>query len=160
MKANLSYTRTERIYIGDKKARKWKIALISRVLSSFLNYALICIDPDKVVDYISNKYYLCNMKTTVFKFRSFGENLGARGLGEKVRQDLIATIESSECVILDFEGVNVVSNSFADECIAKLIPILGFNKLKQKTTFRNINDFARKNVLIALRRRLSLICSE
>ena len=79
------------------------------------------------------------MKTTVFKFRSFGENLGARVLGE---------------------GVNVVSNSFADECIAKLIPILGFNKLKQKTTFRNINDFARKNVLIALRRRLSIICSE
>ena len=79
---------------------------------------------------------------------------------QKVRQDLIATIESSECVILDFEGVNVVSNSFADECIAKLIPILGFNKLKQKTTFRNINDFARKNVLIALRRRLSIICSE
>lgn len=100
------------------------------------------------------------MKTTVFKFRSFGENLGARVLGEKVRQDLIATIESSECVILDFEGVNVVSNSFADECIAKLIPILEFNKLKQKTTFRNINDFARKNVLIALRRRLSIICSE
>ena len=91
------------------------------------------------------------MKTTVFKFRSFGENLGVRVLGEKVRQDLIATIESSECVILDFEGVNVVSNSFADECIAKL---------KQKTTFRNINDFARKNVLIALRRRLSIICSE
>ena len=100
------------------------------------------------------------MKTTVFKFRSFGENLGARVLGEKVRQDLIATIESSECVILDFEGVNVVSNSFADECIAKLIPILGFNKLKQKTTFRNINDIAQKNVLIALRRRLSIICSE
>ena len=97
------------------------------------------------------------MKTTVFKFRSFGENLGARVLGEKVRQDLIATIESSECVILDFEGVNVVSNSCADECVAKLIPILGFNKL---TTFRNINDFARKNVLIALRRRLSIICSE
>jgi hypothetical protein len=95
------------------------------------------------------------MKTTVFKFRSFGENLGTRVLGEKARQDLIATIESSECVILDFEGVNVVSNSFAE-----LIPILGFDKLKQKTTFRNINDFARKNVLIALRRRLSVTCSE
>ena len=88
------------------------------------------------------------MKTTVFKFRSFGENLGTRVLGEKARQDLIATIESSECVILDYE------------CIAKLIPILGFDKLKQKTTFRNINDFARKNVLIALRRRLSVTCSE
>lgn len=100
------------------------------------------------------------MKTAVFKFISFGENLGTRILGERVRQDLIVAIESSECVVLDFEGVNVVSNSFADECIAKLIPILGFDKLKQKTTFRNINDFARKNVLIALRRRLSVTCSE
>ena len=103
---------------------------------------------------------LCNMKTTVFKFISFGENLGTRVLGEKARQDLIATIESSECVIGDFKGVNVVSNSFADECIAKLILIIGFDKLKQKITFRNINDFARKNVLIALRRRLSVRCSE
>lgn len=101
------------------------------------------------------------MITTTFKFISFGENLGTRILGAQVREDLILTIKSSDCVILDFEGVNVVSNSFADECIAKLIPLLGgINELKSKTTFRNINDFARKNVLIALRRRLSANCSE
>ncbi|MDC1809137.1 STAS-like domain-containing protein [Bacteroides uniformis] len=101
------------------------------------------------------------MTTITFRFASFGENLGTRILGERVRKDLIATIESFDCVILDFEGVDVVSNSFADECIAKLIPLLGgINELKRKTTFRNINDYAKKNVLIALRRRLSVNCSE
>ena len=30
-------------------------------------------------------------------------------------------IEQNDLVVLDFTGVNVVSNSFADECIAKLL---------------------------------------
>ena len=34
-------------------------------------------------------------------------------------------IEQNDLVVLDFTGVNVVSNSFADECIAKLLlPLL------------------------------------
>jgi hypothetical protein len=97
------------------------------------------------------------MATTTLKFISFGENLGTRIQGEVARYNLILAIKSYDCVILDFEGVNVVSNSFADECIAKLIPMIGFDILKQKTTFRNINDFARKSVAVAIRRRLIAI---
>ncbi len=55
---------------------------------------------------------------TVFKFHTIGENLGTRILGEKTRNMLLPMIESGDKVVLDFEGVNVVSNSFADECLA------------------------------------------
>ena len=58
-------------------------------------------------------------------------------------------------VVLDFSGVNVVSNSFADECLAKLLLIMPLEELKQRTTFRGLNEFARKNIAIAFRRRLN-----
>ncbi len=90
-----------------------------------------------------------------FKFKEVGENLGTRLLGEKVRRQLLPLIQNSEeKVVLDFEGVNVVSNSFADECLAKLLFSMPFEELKRRTTFASVNDFARKNIAIAFHRRL------
>ncbi len=90
-----------------------------------------------------------------FKFITFGENLGTRALGAKVRAQLLPLIEEGqELVILDFEGVNIVSNSFADECLGKLLLVMPFEKLKKRTTFSGLNDFARKSIALALKRRL------
>lgn len=88
-----------------------------------------------------------------FSFRKFGEHLGTRQLGEKVRKQLWPLIQGDEKVCLDFDGVDVVSNSFADECIAKLLLKMSLDELKQHTTFSHLNDFARKNIALALKRR-------
>lgn len=93
----------------------------------------------------------------VFKFKEIGENLGTRILGKKVRDILLPMIEENDMVILDFEGVNVVSNSFADECLAKLLLVMPFDTLKSRTTFVSINDFAKKNIAIAFKRRLTAL---
>lgn len=90
-----------------------------------------------------------------FKFREVGENLGTRQLGLRVRSQLLPLIEKYDKVVLDFDGVNVVSNSFADECLAKLLLTMPLDELKQRTTFVGVNDFARKNIAIAFRRRLA-----
>lgn len=90
----------------------------------------------------------------IFRFRDFGEYLGTRQLGEKVRNQLWPLIQGEEKVCLDFEGVDVVSNSFADECIAKMLLSISLDELKQRTTFRGLNDFARKNIALALKRRM------
>lgn len=90
----------------------------------------------------------------VFKFSDIGENLGTRILGEKVRNQLLPLIMNNDRVILDFSGVNVVSNSFADECLAKLLLSMSFEELKKRTTFVSLNDFARKNIAVAFKRRL------
>lgn len=91
---------------------------------------------------------------TTFKFATIGENLGTRMLGEKVRGMLWPLIQGDEQVVLDFEGVDVVSNSFADECLAKLLLEMPLEELKRRTTFRGLNDLARKNIAVAFKRRM------
>ena len=88
-----------------------------------------------------------------FNFREYGENLGTRPLGKRVRELLLPVIEQNDRVVLDFTGVNVVSNSFADECIAKLLLVMSLAELKSRTTFRGLNPIASESVLTALRRR-------
>ena len=88
-----------------------------------------------------------------FSFRDYGENLGTRQLGCQVREQLIPLLEGDELVVLDFTGVDVVSNSFADECIAKLLLTMSLAELKARTTFKGLNPLASESVLTALRRR-------
>ena len=70
-----------------------------------------------------------------------------------MRESLLPLIEQNDLVVLDFTGVNVVSNSFADECIAKLLLYMSLAELKSRTTFRGLNPVASECVLTALRRR-------
>jgi hypothetical protein len=88
-----------------------------------------------------------------FSFREYGENLGTRPLGKHVREQLMPLLEQDERIVLDFTGVNVVSNSFADECIAKLLLTMPLSELKSRTTFRGLNPIASESVLTALQRR-------
>lgn len=88
-----------------------------------------------------------------FNFRNFGEYLGTRQLGQQAREKLMPLLEGDERVVLDFTGVDVVSNSFADECIAKLLLTMPLAELKAHTTFRGLNQLASESVLKALRRR-------
>ncbi len=93
-----------------------------------------------------------------FKFNTYGQELATRILGKKVREVILPLINEtgSEKLVLDFEGVNIVTNSFADECLAKLIYEMPFETLKSKTTFRNLNDTARKYIAFAFQRRLKV----
>ena len=84
-----------------------------------------------------------------FRFKDYGEYLGTRQLGERARKKLLPLIKENEKVCLDFDGVDVVSNTFADECIAKLLLEMPLNELKLHTTFNGLNDFARKNIALA-----------
>ena len=109
-----------------------------------------------------NEVILCQtmvkeMAMVTFKFREIGESLGTRQLGARVREQLLPLITTNEKVVFDFEGVDVVSNSFADECLAKLLLFMSFEELKQRTTFVSVNDFARRNIAIAFRRRMNVM---
>lgn len=89
----------------------------------------------------------------IFSYKEFGENLGSRLLGRHAREKLLPMIEQNDCVVLDFTGLDVVSNSFVDECIAKLLSVMSLSELKSRTTFRGLNPVASESVLPALRRR-------
>lgn len=92
-----------------------------------------------------------------FKFSDFGTNFGTRDMGARIRQQLRPLLDGDEKVILDFSGVNVVTNSFADECIAKLLLEMSLDNLKRHTTFRGLNPLAERSILVALQRRYRVL---
>ena len=71
----------------------------------------------------------------VFKFSKYGDSMGTRLLGARIRADLRPLLDGDERVVLDFTGLDTVTNSFADECIAKLLLEMPLDELKAKTTF-------------------------
>lgn len=48
-------------------------------------------------------------------FNEIGTSLGTGSLGSKTRDIIVEKIQTNDKVFLDFEGVDVVTNSFADE---------------------------------------------
>ena len=92
-----------------------------------------------------------------FKFNNYGTDLGTRDMGQRIRSELLPSINGNEKVILDFAGVNVVTNAFADECIAKLLLEMPLSELKRRTTFRGLNPLAERSVLVALQRRYKVL---
>lgn len=79
----------------------------------------------------------------IVEFGKHGKSLGTRLDGKRIRTDTLQAINEGSFVVFDFNGVDVMSSSFADECIGKLIPELGIEKLKSKTTFQNVNPTVR-----------------
>ena len=100
-----------------------------------------------------------NIITTMveFKFIEYGTDFGSTYMGQKLREKLLPLINGNDKVVLDFTGVNVVSNSFADECIAKLLLEMPLDELKRRTTFRGLNSLAERSVLVALQRRYKVL---
>lgn len=89
----------------------------------------------------------------VFPFVQYGTNFGTREMGARIRQELLSRLDTNHRIMLDFSGVNVVSNSFADECIAKLLLEMPLEQLKHSTTFHALTPIAERSILVALQRR-------
>ena len=90
----------------------------------------------------------------VFKFSKYGDSLGTRLLGARIRSDLRPLLDGKEKVVLDFSGIDTVTNSFADECLAKLLLEMSLEELKARTTFAGVDPVAERSILTALKRRI------
>ncbi len=81
--------------------------------------------------YVEN---LTNKKNElVFKIAKIAEGTGTRESAQRLKNEIINSMKTNnQIALLDFEGVNVVTSSFIDELIAKLLIDLGlfqFNKM-------------------------------
>ena len=90
----------------------------------------------------------------IFRFADYGTDFGTREMGAKMRNIILQHIHDLPHIILDFVGVNVVSNSFSDECVAKLLLEMPLSKLKESISFHGLNPMAERCILVALQRRL------
>lgn len=84
------------------------------------------------------------------QFSKIGTSLGTRDLGAKIRLSIQEEIEKNDKVFLDFQGVNVITNSFANECFGKLRQAISTETFKGKIAFINTNDFIQRVIISAL----------
>lgn len=94
----------------------------------------------------------------IIVFSEYGTDFGTRDMGAKIRMEFRPLLDQGIRVAFDFSGVNVVSNSFSDECFAKLLNEIPLERLRQVTTFRNLTPMAERSILVAFQRRYINYC--
>jgi len=87
-----------------------------------------------------------NIKT--IRLSEIGSSLGTRDLAARLRTDVLSELNENDKIIFDFDGVNVVTNSFANEYFGKLISEITIDRFRDKFAFINANDFVQR-VLIS-----------
>ena len=100
------------------------------------------------------------MNDLLIEFGHIGTHLGTRFAGASVREKIESAFDLTDKFIFDFAGVETVSNSFADECFAKLILKFEFENIKNKTTFQNATPFIKQVIANAFKERISQRASE
>ena len=88
-------------------------------------------------------------------FQDIGKHLGTRAEGATIRQRVETVWTNSKKIVFDFSNVETVSNSFADECFAKLVLDFELDEIKNKTTFENATPFIKAVIANAFKERLS-----
>lgn len=87
----------------------------------------------------------------IFQMKKFGTILSTRSLGKQVYASLYNNIlHCDELLILDFDGIDAVTNSFADEVFGRLAEQIGLSELQKRTTFRNIDRISAISVRVAI----------
>ena len=84
------------------------------------------------------------------QFNKIGTSLGTRDLGAKIRVSIENEIEKNDKVFLDFKDVEVITNSFANECFGKLRQSISNETFRNKVAFINTNDFIQRVIISAL----------
>jgi hypothetical protein len=81
-----------------------------------------------------------NYGNITIELHSKESGVGTRKSGEKIRNELINVYKQSNKIItLDFENINIISSSFADELIGKLVTEFGFYGFNNIFKLRNMN---------------------
>lgn len=92
----------------------------------------------------------------LYKIAEVGSGTGTRDSGLMIKNELINIYQSEKKrIIIDFEGVAIVSSSFADELISKLIDEMGFYQYQSIFRLVNMNSSIQAIFESSLKKRLS-----
>ena len=81
--------------------------------------------------------------------REFGSALVSRKMGRTAYERIVEMMRGGE-VVFDFDGVDTVTNSFADEVFGRLAYELGMEELRKRTRFVNVSPFWAKVIRAAM----------
>ncbi len=79
----------------------------------------------------------------VFEFFNGFENLSTRENGLLLRKEIEKLLEKNQYVVLNFEGINLITQSFADEVLGVLIRKNGIDFVRSKIKIKNASDFVK-----------------
>ena len=79
--------------------------------------------------------------------------LGARHSAEQVRLRVIEEVNRGEKVVLDFEGIRLVSHSFADELFGLLVLYSGIPYIKENISLQNARESIKSMANFAINER-------
>lgn len=92
----------------------------------------------------------------IFKVKDKSSGFGTRQAGVRVRKEVINIhTEMQSVVVIDFEGITLISSSFADEFIGKLVLEFGFFGFNNIVRLRNMNDLIQSIVQRSVSQRMA-----
>ena len=90
----------------------------------------------------------------IFKMNIYGQFLGTSSAGRNFGIYLDHLLGSDvDQIVFDFTGVVLVTNSFADASFGKTVEKIGFVKLTDRTTFRNLDKDSAAVIASAIKQR-------
>lgn len=92
----------------------------------------------------------------ILKLSKSGSSLGLRELAKKLGLKIKESISQNQLIIIDFENVESVSSSFADELIAKVMIEVGQENFIKNVKLKNTNDFIKTIINTSVRDRLNV----
>ncbi len=84
------------------------------------------------------------------------DSVGTRSLGEKLRIEMINNfLETKKRIVIDFKDLSVISSSFADELLGKLVIEFGFFGFNNLVKLKNMNSLIQQIVQRSVAQRMS-----
>ena len=91
-----------------------------------------------------------------FSVTQEAQGLGTRRAAAPLRTKVINVLrETQGAVVIDFDGVPLVSSSFADEFVARMVTELGFVTFQQAIRLENMSELVQSMVNHAVMRRMA-----
>lgn len=86
--------------------------------------------------------------------RLCGEVLNTRFFGKNLREEIISALSNKSEVVIDFEDVSSMSQSFADESFGKLAENIGLEDFKTKLKIINVKSEIAKLIKYVVMQRI------
>ena len=91
-----------------------------------------------------------------FMVKNKSSGYGTRQAGERVRTEVLNIFEATNLpIIIDFQGITLISSSFADEFIGKLVLEFGFFGFNNIVRLRNMNELTQSIVQRSVSQRMA-----
>lgn len=109
------------------------------------------------VDYVETNYEGIEDNRIIFKLKEEADSFGSRVSGKPIRTKLANLLQMAHGykVHIDFEGIPIISSSFADEAFAKLFLEAGAVEFMQKFEFINAMETVTQLINKAISQRVS-----